>query len=1691
MATTTRVPDLSECFCLKDVLSAEDCRKVEFRDQEDVDENGSPGEHLRLIGKLVGNRDVMVRLSGFRPWLYLDLEDRRKEPRWVETVFPALVESLRSSILKRGLARTSLDAEDESDSKIAVRRRYDRESEHCRRRMCFLERSRAGDADSEDAEGFDDPQDDEGLIRFRLVLRSQVHGWEPEDKWWETSPDKPITKRRLYARLSFRSRAQQQEAERLLSRPQTVREPWAKGWNDGLLAQNVKVPVYEGRIVPHETAFLTWMTSRGGGAKSESDVSKPWSWFHLSRKRDVPEGRRESWCDEEWEGDVADLVYVSAHEGVLPELRVVVGDTEWMSNDLKTFPQPRNWGDYVSTIGMVWADVRSGQAWKINYEADCFADPTDPRYAIEGDDVANIPPNKRALNLPEYREAQSALEVAEAKAKRFLSLAKAEFGKDSLQVQEAREKLDSCRIAARVRRHSTELECGRSWFLRIRELRPDVIWFFNGDKFDWYWLVRRLVMLEALPEEAIDWLRFSRLRYHVCHLGESEFNTKGKGYNAYYRVRVPACLNYDMLLWAKENYPKLHNHNLDNVLKEMKLRLKNDLTPKKIFKYTIAGHAKWRKMVTYCHKDCKRTGQMVQKGNFLPRWLALSSITTSFWNLLSSGGQQIRVWNLLLKTASKHKYVVNQIPKVRPSGVFKWVDDDRLKCKLVVARKPKESIRTWFRGVRIEWSGNWPGRKEISTKFRVANEQDKRLVSVELESRNYYQLYSGATVISPVPGLYVTPTVTLDFASLYPSIMIAFLLCFSTILNDVQLADDPRLGRFVRKHEVQPGNPHCFVDFPGMVSLLPELLRDLLAARRAVRKELEVTVDPARQKNLDAQQNEYKVTCNSVYGFTGAQLSGKYPEPRIAETVTYCGRMGLELTKQIVEAMDLQFYLAPDRWKQFVSQQSWLSAVTWYPRAKPAPLDPDEFKRKFKRPLSDGERSTLSKIHAALDEVPSDLWCLPASPGSPHQNAGYEYLCSRPDLFWLIERYGPLCEDPRTLLRPECSTKVIYGDSVAADTPVFWTLRGDPCARLSSVDSIDSEIYLLRGGTSSFEIEWKPYRDGEKEALEMPEDFMVWSDSGWTECRRLIRHRCDKELFRVTTPTASIVVTRDHSLLSPQGQKLHLDALKVGTPLLHAELPLPNPFAPESLEGEDLNYARQLGNYFASPPLLLHEAQNSDPRLRAWFFDSRGRQRVPAWVLQSSRRFRTAFLSGFNVASVSSSSYSSSSSAATSQGLESSPLAWAGLFALHESVGIEPQLGNSGGVRDAVSRIESAGFTRDYVYDLETATHHFAAGIGRMVVHNTDSVMVSFPLVNNLNSRRASFMLGNDAATLVTQTMNDARSLTNEKTYMPYKLLKKKRYFGHKWLFPDDLAPARDIKGIDVVRRDCIPIFKEQIMAWIHAILDTSDYDKAYAIFQEFRRAILERRFDIQSLVQTKSTKPHYANENQIQAVVCRQMEDDVPGSAPPPGGRVAYLVGDTGRHDDPMYKRVISWPRAKYYLDAKKVPPGFLSVVDISYYLDHNLKSIFVSIFDQWIKGGKPAAEQHFARFREQARLTALGQPTLRDFCGLPSNQSTNNVPPIDNSSKVDSPSPNLQPIPGNPFACKFGNSTATPSSLRNPTSKKNSTLQFAVASSVQNSRKTQASPQDDPNVFKRRRKNNPPPPSDRSTFNALFGKK
>jgi len=163
--------------------------------------------------------------------------------------------------------------------------------------------------------------------------------------------------------------------------------------------------------------------------------------------------------------------------------------------------------------------------------------------------------------------------------------------------------------------------------------------------------------------------------------------------------------------------------------------------------------------------------------------------------------------------------------------------------------------------------------------------------------------YEGATVLEPNAGYYRVPIATLDFASLYPSIMQAHNLCFSTYIMERDHHGMQRLvdAGYLAVEKIQTGvGEHWFVNRASFVGLLPRLLAHLLGARRAVKKIMKNEADPRRKKLLDSKQKSLKISCNSVYGFTGVQ-SGRMPCYPISSSTTRIGRKMIEDTKSAVE----------------------------------------------------------------------------------------------------------------------------------------------------------------------------------------------------------------------------------------------------------------------------------------------------------------------------------------------------------------------------------------------------------------------------------------------------------------------------------------------------------------------------------------------------------------------------------------------------------------------------------------------------------------------------------------------------------------------------------------------------------------------------------------------------------------------
>ena len=151
--------------------------------------------------------------------------------------------------------------------------------------------------------------------------------------------------------------------------------------------------------------------------------------------------------------------------------------------------------------------------------------------------------------------------------------------------------------------------------------------------------------------------------------------------------------------------------------------------------------------------------------------------------------------------------------------------------------------------------------------------------------------YQGATVLDAQTGAYYGPITALDFASLYPSIMRAHNLCYSSLVIDPRFANVP--GVVYEQY-----GPYRFAQ--GVPSLLPAILNELAAFRKKAKKLMAQSEGTPMEAVYNGQQLAYKISMNSIYGFTGAS-KGMLPCVAIASTVTMRGRQMIEETKTYVE----------------------------------------------------------------------------------------------------------------------------------------------------------------------------------------------------------------------------------------------------------------------------------------------------------------------------------------------------------------------------------------------------------------------------------------------------------------------------------------------------------------------------------------------------------------------------------------------------------------------------------------------------------------------------------------------------------------------------------------------------------------------------------------------------------------------
>jgi DNA polymerase delta subunit 1 len=319
-------------------------------------------------------------------------------------------------------------------------------------------------------------------------------------------------------------------------------------------------------------------------------------------------------------------------------------------------------------------------------------------------------------------------------------------------------------------------------------------------------------------------VQFSRLpKYQTRYHKPRERATKAHGTTKDNEVVIPGRVIFDLLVPVKKNN-KLPSYKLDAVAERFLGERKDDVKHTEITDLWLSGPKGRGKLGHYCVQDARLPRRLLFKTQLWTQYVEIGRVVRTPLNFLVTKGEGIKVFTQLCHKARSRGFAVDYIPHDEGGDV--------------------------------------------------------------VDALNKEAEYEGATVLEPKRGFYKTPVATLDFSALYPSIMCAHNLCYTTYVpkDEVDSYDEKDI-------EISPSGD-AFVRPHVRKGLLPIILAELTEARgraKALLAKAKEEGDLLNAAVYDKRQLALKISANSVYGFTGA-VSGKLPLQAIARSVTAYGR---------------------------------------------------------------------------------------------------------------------------------------------------------------------------------------------------------------------------------------------------------------------------------------------------------------------------------------------------------------------------------------------------------------------------------------------------------------------------------------------------------------------------------------------------------------------------------------------------------------------------------------------------------------------------------------------------------------------------------------------------------------------------------------------------------------------------------
>jgi len=332
------------------------------------------------------------------------------------------------------------------------------------------------------------------------------------------------------------------------------------------------------------------------------------------------------------------------------------------------------------------------------------------------------------------------------------------------------------------------------WTGMLRHFDNEWICGYNSLLFDVPYLVKRAQMLGSfrvmrdlsrcvtLPE----WRHNTRLykRYYESNVHENREARNRSSMLDMPQVHLPGMIQYDVLIVIRAIEARLERYTLSEVAKKLlEGRVNKKELPGQMISPFFASTKKHRgQILVYCEYDVRVLDTLV-----VDKMLTNTTIQISTANNVSImeqilQGQQIKSWNMVCRWSNNMGFILDERIRKIVQHMYNVPRFEFLPKILRYRDRPGPmSLLGVLEALIAKFPDNY-GKLKQDIEDRNKLYRGEILPKKPGKGAKGDKLgYDGAVVLKPVVGVHDDPAVsTLDFASLYPSILEAYNLCFTT-----------------------------------------------------------------------------------------------------------------------------------------------------------------------------------------------------------------------------------------------------------------------------------------------------------------------------------------------------------------------------------------------------------------------------------------------------------------------------------------------------------------------------------------------------------------------------------------------------------------------------------------------------------------------------------------------------------------------------------------------------------------------------------------------------------------------------------------------------------------------------------------------------------------------------------------------